>query len=61
MISIRSSLILARRTACSLSATDLGLSGEASHSVVKKLNYMSNVKIPRLYIIICYIHNSPVL
>ena len=43
MISIRSSLILARRTACSLLATDLGLSGEASHSIMMKLNYMSDV------------------
>jgi hypothetical protein len=39
MISIRSSLILARRRACSLSDTDLGLSGEASHSIMIKLNY----------------------
>jgi hypothetical protein len=43
MISTRSSLVLARRTAYSLSATDLGLSGEASHSIMMKLNYMSNV------------------
>ena len=43
MISIRSLLLLARRIACSLSVTDLGLSGEASHSVIIKLNYTSSV------------------